>query len=56
MNEKFIGMALNYLMKKGMVYEAKNVDLDVNVPVGVLNDKIIRVNCKIDHMTVTLKE
>lgn len=56
MNEKFLGMALNYIMKKGMVYEGKNLNVDLEIPKGALGEKVIKVNCKVDHMTVTLKE
>jgi hypothetical protein len=53
MNTKLIELALSFIMKKGMVYEAKNSDLEFDF---MINNQPATIKCKIDHMTITLKE
>ena len=43
------------VIKKGIFYEARNIDLDGDIPVMVDGDeKKVEVRCRISHMTLRL--
>ena len=54
---KISDMIVSALLKKGVLYEARNVDTDVEIPI-VVNDqnKQIRVNIKCEHMSIRIEK
>ena len=39
-----------------MLYEARNMDVDVDIPFGENGGDIIKVNIKCDHMSVKIEK
>ena len=54
---KLTDAILSAIIKKGILYEARNVDTDINIPT-IVNDKetIIRINFKAEHMTLRIEK
>lgn len=46
-------MILSAVIKKGILYEANKVDINVDVPDG---DKVIKINFKADNMKLTIQK
>jgi hypothetical protein len=44
-------MILSAIIKKGILYEGRNCDINVDVPNG---DKVIKINFKADNMTLKI--
>ena len=54
---KLTDLILSAIIKKGVLYEARNVDTDVEIPVIVENDlSAIKINIKCDHMVLTIEK
>ena len=54
---KITDVILSAIIKKGVLYEARNVDSDVVIPI-VVGESImeIKVNIKCDHMTLKIEK
>lgn len=50
---KIIELAVSMIIKKGIVYEARNCDINIDIPNG--NEKI-KVNFKADHMKLYIEK
>lgn len=50
---KISDMLITALVKKGVLYEARNVDTDVDIPSTAGN---IKVHIKCDHMTLKIEK
>lgn len=53
---KITDVIITALIKKGMLYEARNMDVDVNIPFGEDNGETIYVNIRCDHMSVKIEK
>ena len=54
---KLTDLILSAIIKKGVLYEARNVDTDVEIPVIVENGlSAIKINIKCDHMVLTIEK
>ena len=51
MKEKIINMLISAIVKKGILYEARNVDTDINIP-----ENGIKINIKCDNMTLRIEK
>jgi len=48
-------MLISGLLKRGILYEARNVDTEVEIPISVGNqEKNIKINIKCEHMTLRI--
>ena len=57
MKMKITDMIISAILKKGILYEARNVNTDVEIPITIENqERKIKVNIKCEHMTLKLKE
>jgi hypothetical protein len=45
---------LSLILKKGIVNESRNVDVDFEIPTD--NGKTIKINVKCEHMVIRVKE
>jgi len=50
---KITDMIISAILKKGILYEARNVDTDVEIPIE--NQKI-KINIKCEHMTLRIEK
>ena len=48
-------MLISAIVKKGILYEVRNCDIDLEIP-GVSEDKKIKVNIKAEHMTLRIEK
>lgn len=48
---KLTDMIISGLLKKGILYEARNFELDTEIP-----DTKVNVNIKIEHMTIKFEK
>ena len=56
-NMSITDMIISAVLKKGVLYEARNVDADVEVPVVIDNlEHRIKVNIKCEHMTLRVNK
>ena len=54
---KITDMILSAILKKGILYEARNVDTDVEVPMVIDNEEHkIKINIKCEHMTLRIEK
>lgn len=54
-NMKISDMIISAIIKKGILYEARNVDIDVDVPIANQEGtEFIRVNFKAEHMSIRI--
>ena len=54
---KITDMILSAILKKGILYEARNVDTDVEVPMIIKNEECkIKINIKCEHMTLRIEK
>ena len=53
---KIADVIITALIKKGMLYEARNMDVDVNIPFGEDNGETIYVNIRCDRMSVKIEK
>jgi len=51
---KITDMVISAILKKGILYEARNVDTDVEIPIENQERKI-KINIKCEHMTLSLR-
>lgn len=52
---KISDMIISAIIKKGILYEARNVDIDVDVPMANQEGtEFIRVNFKAEHMNIRI--
>ena len=50
---KLTDIIITAILKKGILYEARNVDTDVEVPINIEGQEHkIKVNIKCEHMTL----
>lgn len=47
------GMILSAIIKKGILYEARNCDINVDVPNG---NNTIKINFKAEHMSLRIEK
>jgi hypothetical protein len=58
----FTDMVISGLLKKGILYEAKNVDMEIDVPKSKLGvsggdkDDKVKIKIKCDNMTLRLEK
>lgn len=50
---KLTDLVITALIKKGILYEARNMDVDVDIPFG---EDMMKVNIKCDHMSVKIEK
>lgn len=50
---KISDMIISAIIKKGILYEARNVDIDVDIPTEK-EGKTIKVNFKAEHMSIRI--
>ena len=54
---KISDVILSAIIKKGILYEARNVDTDVSIPMFVEGTIMeVKVNIKCDHMTLRIEK
>lgn len=54
---KITDMFISAILKKGVLYEARNVDTDVEVPMIIENqERKIKINIKCEHMTLKFEK
>ena len=53
---KITDMILSAIIKKGILYEARNCDLDFEIPMdtGKGTTEVIKINFKAEHMTLSI--
>lgn len=52
---KIRDMIISAIIKKGILYEARNVDIDVDVPMTNQEEtEFIRINFKAEHMIIRI--
>ena len=54
---KITNMIISAILKKGILYEARNVDTNIEIPMVIENQerKIIKINIKCQHMTLRIE-
>ncbi len=56
-NMKITDMIITAMVKRGVLYEAKNTDVDVEIPVNIEGlDKVVKVNIKCENMTIRIEK
>lgn len=62
---KITDMVISAILKKGILYEARNVDTDVEIPMIISNqylnedyylERKIKINIKCEHMTLRIEK
>lgn len=54
---KISDVIISAIVKKGVLYEARNVDTDVEVPMIIENQHHqIKINIKCEHMTLRIEK
>lgn len=54
---KITDMVISAILKKGILYEARNIDTDVEIPITIENQEHkIKVNIKCEHMTLRIEK
>ena len=54
---KITDMIISGILKKGVLYEARNVDTDVEIPMVIENqERKIKINIKCEHMTLRIEK
>lgn len=59
---KITDMLVSAVLKKGILYEVNNCDIDVDIPTSQVNDNgevvtdNIRINIKADHMVLRIEK
>jgi hypothetical protein len=54
---KITDMVISAILKKGVLYEARNVDTDVEIPMVIENqERKIKINIKCEHMTLRVEK
>jgi hypothetical protein len=49
-------MIISAVMKKGILYEARNIDADIDVPIsGENQQEKIKIHIKCEHMTLRIE-
>ncbi len=53
---KITDMIISAILKKGILYEARNVDTDIEIPMVIENqERKIKINIKCQHMTLRIE-
>lgn len=54
---KITDMIISGILKKGILYEARNVDADVEIPMVIEDqEQKIKINIKCEHMTLQIEK
>jgi hypothetical protein len=54
---KITDMVISAILKKGILYEARNVDTDVEIPMVIENqERKIKINIKSEHVTLRIEK
>lgn len=54
---KITDMVISAILKKGIFYEARNVDTDVEIPMVIENqERKIKINIKCEHMILRVEK
>lgn len=54
---KITDMVISFILKKGILYEARNVDTDVEIPMVIENDREkIKINIKCEHIILRVEK
>jgi len=54
---KITDMVISAILKKGILYEARNVDTDVEFPMTIENQEHkIKINIKCEHMSLRIEK
>jgi hypothetical protein len=54
---KITDMVISAILKKGILYEARKVDTDVEIPIVIENEeRTIKINIKCEHMTLRIEK
>jgi hypothetical protein len=54
---KITDMIISAILKKGVLYEARNVDTDIEIPMVIDNqERSIYINIKCEHMTLRIEK
>lgn len=54
---KITDMIISGILKKGILYEAKNIDADIDVPISIEGqEQQVKVNIKCDYMTLRIEK
>lgn len=49
-------MLISAVIKKGIIYEARKVDTDVEIPIVIDNqERTVKINIKCEHMTLKIE-
>ena len=55
MKEKLIEMLISAVIKKGILHEARNVDVEIDLPAEMEGPlKGVKIRFKAEHMTITV--
>lgn len=53
---KITDMLISAVIKKGIIYEARKVDTDVEIPIVIDNqERTVKINIKCEHMTLKIE-
>jgi len=53
---KITDMIISAILKKGILYEARNVDTNIEIPMVIENqERKIKINIKCQHMTLRIE-
>ncbi len=53
---KITNMIISAILKKGILYEARNVDTNIEIPMVIENqERKIKINIKCQHMTLRIE-
>ncbi len=56
---KITDMLVSAIIKRGIVYEGRNVDINVDIPIPASDSKpetTVRINFKSEHMTLKIEK
>lgn len=54
---KITDMLISAAIKKGILYEARNIDTDVEIPMVIENqERTVKINIKCEHMTLKIEK
>ena len=53
---KITDMLISAVIKNGVIYEARKVDTDVEIPIVIDNqERTVKINIKCEHMTLRVE-
>ena len=54
---KIMDMIISVILKKGVLYEAKNIDTNIDIPIVIENQEHkIKINIKCEHMLLRIEK